>query len=354
MGIGLQGAYAADSLQQLLARRKAEQLLAEHFATEQANKQQEFGLRQRSLDQNDQFRNDQLALQRDTAEQTAKDRQVGLANTIADQLPPGQFMAPNDPAVGFLRSGGRGSLLTEQQARPAVDVGPLLPGDTGGARQQGFIKSASQKQQEDLRKQSDTEADNARQAKATAEAERHNREMEKRPPFGATVVVQGPDGPVLVDKRGGGSKPVTGPDGTPLGQAPTTQERNTKIQYKKARPILSAISDLSEKINVNQGVMAKVQGAEAQAAAKLNLNDDVAEYEAMISGFTPLIARALGHTGVLTEQDVQSVKTMFPKPGDSKSLRDRKVARIQSLMGDIEGGGGATPVTADPLGLRKK
>jgi hypothetical protein len=41
---------------------------------------------------------------------------------------------------------------------------------------------------------------------------------------------------------------------------------------------------------------------------------------------------------VLTEQDVQSVRKMLPAPGDSKSVRDRKVARINSLMGDLSGG----------------
>ncbi len=86
----------------------------------------------------------------------------------------------------------------------------------------------------------------------------------------------------------------------------------------------------------------------------MNLNDDIAEYEAMISGFTPLIARALGHTGVLTQQDVDSVKALFPRPGDSKSLRDRKVARIEQLMGAIENPGAApgptnTKPTADDL-----
>jgi hypothetical protein len=54
-------------------------------------------------------------------------------------------------------------------------------------------------------------------------------------------------------------------------------------------------------------------------------------------GFTPLVARALGHTGVLTEQDVQSVRALFPRPEDSKSLRDRKVSRLKGLMLQMPG-----------------
>ena len=67
-----------------------------------------------------------------------------------------------------------------------------------------------------------------------------------------------------------------------------------------------------------------------------NMNDDIAEYEALVSGFTPLVARALGHTGVLTEQDVQSVRAVFPRPGDSKSLRDRKMKRMRSLLSGVQ------------------
>ena len=89
-----------------------------------------------------------------------------------------------------------------------------------------------------------------------------------------------------------------------------------------------------------------MSGGAAKLAAKANYDDDVAEYEALVSGFTPLVARALGHTGVLTQQDVDSVKALFPKPGDGKSLRDRKVARIKSIIGTLER-------NADPTGPRQ-
>lgn len=107
-------------------------------------------------------------------------------------------------------------------------------------------------------------------------------------------------------------------------------------KFETAGPIIDSIADLSERINTLQGVLATASGKIEKEKAKVNLNDDVAEYESIVSGFTPLVARAMGHTGVLTEQDVQSVKALFPRPEDSKALRDRKMARIKTIVGRLK------------------
>lgn len=126
---------------------------------------------------------------------------------------------------------------------------------------------------------------------------------------------------------------------------PSAMEQMDSRKFQKAAPVLKGISELSERINTLQGVYAKAVGETAKAKAKVNLDDDVAEYQALVSGFTPLIARSLGHTGVLTQQDVDSVKELFPKPGDSKTLRDRKVNRMMKIIGELEGTEG---VVKDP------
>lgn len=139
-----------------------------------------------------------------------------------------------------------------------------------------------------------------------------------------------------VDEQG---RPITKvlPRSEALGQefpqAPTAEQRNRETALDKIGPILDGISDLSEKINTGKGLMAKASGAVERAKAQANYNDDIAEYQSLIAGFTPMIARAVGHTGVLTQQDVDSVRELFPKPGDSKTLRDRKVAQIHRLLG---------------------
>ena len=180
-----------------------------------------------------------------------------------------------------------------------------------------------------------------------------------REPAGpAPVVVQTPTGPQILDKDTGIARPITGPGGEPIGRIPTAEQTNLAAQYGRARPVLDAVSELSAKINTGQGAVAKITGTVERAKAQANLNDDVAEYQSLIAGFTPMVARALGHTGVLTEQDVASVRSVFPQPGDSKALRDRKIARITNLMGAIEGtaAGTAPPRDGggggDPLGIR--
>lgn len=161
--------------------------------------------------------------------------------------------------------------------------------------------------------------------------------------------VRGENGPVIkIQTTDADGKPVTRvlPRGQAAGQdfaaAPTTEQRNRTASAGRANPVVQAISELSEKINTGNGALATVQGTVAKAQAKANLDDDVSEYQAVVSGFTPLLARAMGHTGVLTEQDVQSVRSMLPQPTDSKSVRDRKVNRIESLLGNM---GGASPAS---------
>lgn len=134
--------------------------------------------------------------------------------------------------------------------------------------------------------------------------------------------------------------------------APTAEQRNKSAASARSAPVLSAISELSERINTGQGAIAKISGTVERAKAQANLSDDVAEYDAVVSGFTPMLARAVGHTGVLTEQDVQSVRKMLPQPGDSKSVRDRKITRINSLMGAVSGPAGPSQAGGDDTKTR--
>lgn len=153
------------------------------------------------------------------------------------------------------------------------------------------------------------------------------------------IVVMTGDGPQLVNRKAGTASQITDQEGQALGLAPTSEQRNKVAATSRAQPVLDSIDELSEKINVNQGAYAKMAGGAAKLAAKANLDDDVSEYNAVVSGFTPMLARMVGHTGVLTEQDVQSVRAMLPQPGDSKNVRDRKIARIHKILG-AQGGGG--------------
>lgn len=174
-----------------------------------------------------------------------------------------------------------------------------------------------------------------------------------QPSFTRAEIVM-PDGTIKTanynSRTGKYSDPDTGGLLQGVGRAPTDKDIASSEGKKKLGGIVTALSSLSEKINTANGVIATLKGKEEKAKASINLNDDVAEYQSIIESFTPIIARALGHTGVLTQMDVDSAKAMFPKPEDSKSLRDRKVKRLNELL-QLEAGksGGG----ADPLGIRK-
>lgn len=243
IGAGFGAGGAVQGLQQLLAQRQ----MMRAYADQQQQLQTENAFKQQQLQQQDELKRAQIAemasasKDRLAASQGAQsDRQVGLANALGDQLPAGTFLQPNDPAVGMLKTGGRGSLLQSQDERPKVDVGPLLPGDTGAERQQGFLKTASAKQQ-------DTEADNARQAGIAAEGKardaetsRHNKAMENRP--GALITVNTVD-----DKGQPVTKVVPKTSGATFAKGPSavTQNRLDSAQAVKqtGEDIISQLSD---------------------------------------------------------------------------------------------------------------
>jgi hypothetical protein len=169
-------------------------------------------------------------------------------------------------------------------------------------------------------------------------------------PAASFTLIQTPDGQFNFNRR-------TGQAGDRVGDlAPTADARNESRRVGRVGNIVDAIDELSTRINTYEGVLASVVGEAEKAKARVNLADDTAEYQAVVNSFIPMIARALGHTGVLTELDVQSAKAILPSPGDGKALRDRKMARVRALMasmgdhsGDAPSKQGAVGVAADAV-----
>lgn len=165
MGIGLQGAFGNDALFSLLHQRKMEQMQAAQQAFENQRRLAADQRAQQGLDLQAKMRQDQLAEQTRQHNLETQDRQIGLANNLAEQIPGGTFLPQSDPAVGMLRTGGRGSLLTAQPAQPALPEdfqGPLPEGQARTAMPSGFIKTTTTKQREastqDALKQSQAES----------------------------------------------------------------------------------------------------------------------------------------------------------------------------------------------------
>jgi hypothetical protein len=116
-----------------------------------------------------------------------------------------------------------------------------------------------------------------------------------------------------------------------------------RAALKRALPVLNEVKALSEQINVVPqeayrglgGAVAKVKGLGREVSTQAGFDPTLQEYQGLIYGFTPMIARALGHVGVLTQQDVESVYRAFPRAGESKEVAARKLARVERLMSGL-------------------
>lgn len=129
-------------------------------------------------------------------------------------------------------------------------------------------------------------------------------------------------------------KPVLARRSEAVGKTPAPSSPGAAA---KAGPDVGAILDniqtLSQRINTSgAGPWANVKGRWRGAMAAVNWDNDVSEYTSLVEGMIPMVARAVGHTGVLTQQDVDSVRALFPRVTDNKTLAQNKLKRVRSLM----------------------
>lgn len=249
--MGLQGAYgaqgAAEALRQLIKDRLERQQVQfnnERLLAGDARQN-------RQLDQNDQIRRDTLAETARQHQSTAADRVFRENTALNEQMAPGTFLedAPaQQRIIGRLQSVGGVPMTPNQDERPKVDVGPLLPGDTGAEKKRGYLKLASSKQL-------DTQADNERQLKATsdiagrdAEIVRHNKAMENKPVSeqGWTIqqgMVEGKPGWVRINSRTGEVRPVAPGEITPK---PSAQEAEHNRTNKETHDTLNQLDQAIE------------------------------------------------------------------------------------------------------------
>ena len=341
------GAFALDNLQkyaEMLRQRKllAEKTAFERFQAGDVMRRGQEGLNiqretlagaqdERRLTRERQGMLDQRQRERDAATDAAT--LFTQQRQMAEDVEPG-FIPEGDPRVKMLPP----HLLTAQAPRSGADFeGPLQPGQVSPtARSGGFLKGATGTQANRAVLAGQRATDDARLAETQDETVRHNRAMEARPVGGGTSTVLIRDFDPVTGKQTTRVVPRTSGASYESEPLPTADMRNRERSFATAAPVMSSISELSERINTQAGLIAKMSGGVEKAKAQVNYNDDVAEYESIISGFTPLVARAVGHVGVLTEQDVQSVRKLFPTPGDSKTLRDRKIKRLEQIMGGVQ------------------
>lgn len=210
------------------------------------------------------------------------------------------------------------------------------------------------------------------QAAQRAEAARHNVATETNTVRGQDISAETARSGQAVTMRGqdiGASTARRGQDITARGQdisagtaaarlALDKAEANKPGAAGKAGPpvaaIINQIETLSKRINTSAGgPTSYAKGLMNRGLATAQMNNDMSEYQSLVSGMIPMVARAVGHTGVLTQQDVDSVRDLFPKPQDNQALAQNKIRRIKELIGSTgapaEAGGGKVALTAEEL-----
>jgi hypothetical protein len=169
-----------------------------------------------------------------------------------------------------------------------------------------------------------------RREAADKETAKYHEGMLNKPSGQSTVIVRDFDpetgkGRVRVEPRVPGASYDTN-------LLPTADARNRESAKKRVQPLLDAITELSPRINTKQGMDAVFAGGWNKVQAAANYDDDVAEYVAVVEAFTPLLARAEGHTGVLTEADFTHAMRILPGLKDSGTLAQRKIARLNKIL----------------------
>jgi hypothetical protein len=158
MGMGLQGpagnAAMAGQIRQRLIDQLNQQQAEQHMGLaerEMALRESEAGMRA----QEHSMAMDQNAASLEERKQAHAENQANAALTANRTLH--ESFAPNTPIddtpenkplIGRLQMVGGVPMEPQQQERPAVDVGPLLEGDTGAAKKRGYLTMATAKQAE--------------------------------------------------------------------------------------------------------------------------------------------------------------------------------------------------------------
>jgi hypothetical protein len=353
MGMGLAGlgtaSGAAQGLQEILAQRLRERQMA---LQEQAQRE-EMDYRNRALT----AQTDATAAQREFTNRLAIEnlnerKQAGLERFAASDVeatPVGASVTPERADVWS--QGGHGGVI-----RAIPMMGETVEGQPAPPiRFRGFTPQEAQ--QREMQASAAAERAAAREDSQAAQAEnaRLNRENAsaianmRRDARVTTVQEFDPETQTIVTV---GVDPETGEEKWRKGGRMTADAMGRSAAYGRASKIVDVLSRQAQKIQLAQGAAARIAEPKQRAAAYANIDLDTAEYMSTLKSFAPLIARSLGHTGVLTELDVESVRQGFWQPGESGELRDRKFKNIKSIMESMSqtGSGGEPGSVAPPDG----
>ena len=131
---------------------------------------------------------------------------------------------------------------------------------------------------------------------------------------------------------------------------------------QNAMMLAKQMVDLSNKLNFTEGGKdTLIQNGRQLFGKWTHQNNDRMELDSLSEGYAPIFARLIGHTGVLTQQDVDSVRRIMPRAGLNRDESARinltfmqtlqGAQQINALLGDIDP---TLPKEAQSLEMRRR
>jgi hypothetical protein len=223
--------------------------------------------------------------------------------------------------------------IAERKAQSDVYLQALR--NRGGVDRVMTAAAAAEPAREDTQKHQEEMQARRLEAAALIAAARGGKEYRPYP-------IQLPDGTMGYwdpNNPSGAVVPMNGPDGSPIRKFDPNREKSLQglssamTLYDDLATKGGALSDVSaEDYGGFGGLVAKAQGMKQRGAAALGLDPQAEQFTKESRGFVPMLARAAGHSGVLTELDVSRTEGLLPQIGDSVEVRKAKDTAMRKVM----------------------
>ncbi len=131
------------------------------------------------------------------------------------------------------------------------------------------------------------------------------------------------------------STSTTDTTGTPVKL--TAAQKNTIDSLNKATVIADQIETAVNKLNLaNSWLEVPIRYASLSTGALTKSNVDAVAYKSLVTGLLSQLARATGEVGVLTDQDIQRVKSLLPDFNDTKATAKAKLDQLRNFFGALK------------------
>lgn len=342
-------AGAAAGLQQFLMRELAQMELEERQRSNQADE----GFRDRQLGEQTALRKEQQRLNDIAQQRLLSERGAQERNRVRDDL------------RGSLDDLGLGSRVSVETRNQAVDTGAAVPERFKGIPNPDFVGPTlpQEPREPSVGEMMGYELQGAGKVGVDPQSQQSTFKLDGKPVEGSYIPGRNGQGRyfyrgedvtnrvehyerprqedrVLIQTGGGY---MTRPDAAATlaagGEVPlpdTAETRNKEAAMQRVQPFLNVVKRLNPKIATKPGMAQIFEGGWRTLKAKAKEDVDVAAYVRTIEAFTPLFARALGHVGVLTEQDYEHSMRALPTPFDPPEV----ATELFSIIDEIMGGGG--------------